>query len=146
VAQLKNLDCRVTDVAFIMKLMRIITASVLGSGLLSSRALALGQAIAQKEDEPGATNVSSAKCTVVSIGYSEGKTQELIVTAGGLSSPRPSEVSQHLHITSCVWHQFTHQPLAFACMHVLHNHVDCFAHNRRNFGPHHDPHRSYWQQ
>jgi hypothetical protein len=105
-------------VSFIMNLMRIITASVLGSVLLSSRALALGRSLSQKEDEPGATNVSSAKCTVVSIGYSEGKNQELIVTAGELSSPRASESSQHLHITSCVWHQFTHQTLDFACMHA----------------------------
>jgi hypothetical protein len=84
VAQLQDLNCRVTHLSFIMTVMSAITTSLLGYVLLSSGALALGRSLVQKEDDPGATNVSSAKCTVVSIGYSENKNLEQQVIAGEL--------------------------------------------------------------
>jgi hypothetical protein len=82
-------------VSFIMTVINTVIASVLGCLLLSSGALGLGRSLAQKEGDSGSTNVSSAKCTVVSIGFSEGKNQDLIVSAGALCFSCVSALSLH---------------------------------------------------
>jgi hypothetical protein len=69
-----------------MTLINTMAASVVGALMLSSGALGLGRSLTQKQEKPTSTNVSSAKCMVIATGYSEGKNQELTVSAGTQSS------------------------------------------------------------
>jgi hypothetical protein len=99
-------SCTGSHVSFEMPLIKTITASVVGALMLSSGTVAVGRSLSQKEGEIVSTNVSSAKCTVISIGYSEGKNQELLVSAGALSSPRFSILSLRRRCIYCVCHPY----------------------------------------